>query len=87
ASQTGLRKTLAGLALLLLPFVVQSRRRWAGAFVLMMLMVTVGCGDRIVTSTNAASAATSYPITVIATATSAAGAVLQHTATVTLTVQ
>jgi sugar lactone lactonase YvrE len=78
--------SLAGLALLLFPFVARWRRRWGGALVLMMLLVTAGCGDRIVSSSNIASAS-SYPITVTGTATGVAGAVLQHTATVTLTVQ
>ena len=47
----------------------------------------IGCGDRIAVLPSANTGATSYPITVTGTTTTTTGAVLQHTATVTLTVQ
>ena len=50
------------------------------------LIFMLGCGDRI-NSKAAVSTGATYNITVIATATSTTGATLQHTATVTLTVQ
>ncbi len=60
------------------------RRKLMGASCLCGLMVLSGCGASI---TAVVPAAKSYAITVLGTATSASGAVLQHTATVTLNIQ
>jgi sugar lactone lactonase YvrE len=79
-----LRSTLLYALLIPAAFLVRKRRRpiLLGA----LLALSLGCGDRINTTAAVATGAT-YNITVIATATSTAGATLQHTATVTLTVQ
>jgi hypothetical protein len=72
---------------MLLPigFLLRGRRRRAVLGTLLLAM-SLGCGDRI--NTEAVSAASvTYNITVIGTATSTAGTTLQHTATVTLTLQ
>jgi hypothetical protein len=60
------------------------RRRWV---VVLGLGLLVGCGDRVASVATSGSGPVSYPITVTGTSTSASGAVLQHTAVVTLTVQ
>ena len=60
------------------------RRKLMGASCLCGLMVLSGCGASM---TAVAPAAKSYAITVLGTATSASGVVLQHTATVTLNIQ
>jgi len=51
------------------------------------VIFAAGCGDRIYTTSQPNAALTSYPILVSGTATSPTGAVLQHTATVTLNIQ
>jgi len=75
----------AGLLLLALPWL---RRRRLAARVLLAVMVVslAGCGDRSL-STSSGHAAQTFPITVTATATNLAGAIVTHTVSVTLTVQ
>ncbi|WP_263381732.1 NHL domain-containing protein [Granulicella arctica] len=73
----------AGVVCSLLPF--WWRRRFVGAVMLSCLLLA-GCGDRVVTAGGSA-ALVSYPITVTGTATTPSGAILQHTALVTLSVQ
>jgi hypothetical protein len=79
-------ESLESLAVFLLPLRMR-RRLWSGALVLLGLVMMVGCGDRVVSDAAATANTASYPITVMGTATGAAGKVLQHTATITLTVQ
>jgi hypothetical protein len=75
----------AGLLILALPWL--RRRRLAGRVLLAMVVFSLaGCGDRSF-SASPAHPAQSFPITVTATATNLAGAVVTHTASVTLTVQ
>lgn len=81
----GLLKRSLIVFALLLPVGLLARRRRA-IFLSLMLMVTAGCGDRINGRAISAASAT-YNITVIATATSASGGTIQHTAGVTLTIQ
>jgi hypothetical protein len=61
------------------------RRRLLGASVMMGLIACVGCGDRSFSGSQGA--ARSFPITVTATATNLAGAVVTHTASVVVVVQ
>jgi hypothetical protein len=79
-------KTFAGLALLMVPVVCWRRKAW-GVLLMALLMVTAGCGDRITSTATAAASVANLAITVTGTATGAAGVLLQHAATVTLTVQ
>jgi len=75
----------AGLLLLALPWL--RRRRLAGRILLAVMVVSLtGCGDRSL-STSSGHAAQTFPITVTATATNLAGAIVTHTVSVTLTVQ
>lgn len=85
-AQTIKSASLWGLgALFLLPLLAAvPRRRLAAALCLSGAMALVGCGANVMA---VPAAAKSYPITVLGTATSASGVVLQRTATVTLTVQ
>jgi sugar lactone lactonase YvrE len=63
----------------------RKRRLPAAIFALTLL---TGCGDRVASlGSGSAPKPTTYPITVTGTSTAATGAVLQHTAVVTLTVQ
>jgi len=71
---------------ILVPFVLLRRRRRRIAL-LSLAVFALGCGNRVNEAAVATTAAQSYNITVIATATTAAGATLQHTAGVTLTLQ
>jgi sugar lactone lactonase YvrE len=77
------------LALLLMPFAgAMSKRHRVRGLVLVAgcgLLFATGCGDRVSTASETANAR-SYTITVMGTATSAAGAALQHSANVTLQV-
>ena len=72
------------LLALLLPalWAVRRKRR----LLLLSTLALIGCGDRI-NSAGSTAVARTYNITVLATATSAAGTTLQHIATVTLVVQ
>ena len=78
-------------AWLLLPLPLAFRRRirqrLAVLFVLGVLGGLAGCGDRTNLGTTAAAASKSYTITVTGTATGSNGAVLTHSAAVTLVVQ
>ncbi len=69
---------------LLLPITLLARKR--RRLLLAVLIFAVGCGNRVNTSAVSAASA-SYNIVVTGTATSTAGATLQHIATVVLTVQ
>ena len=51
------------------------------------LITTTGCGDRININSNATTPPTTYTLTLTATSTSPTGTPLQHTTTVTLTLQ
>jgi len=85
-----IRGQLTALAILLLPLLPlaqRSRRGFMGALCLVLVVFAAGCGDRIYTTSQTSAAPTSYPILVSGTATSPTGSVLQHTATVTLTIQ
>ena len=74
-----------------LPLFGLARRRVALAACVSLLSVFMialsGCGARINSAATAPSSAKTYPITVTGTTTRIDGSVLQHTATVTLTVQ
>jgi len=63
------------------------RRRRRRIALLSLAVFALGCGNRVNEAAVATTTAQSYNITVIATATTAAGATLQHTAGVTLTLQ
>jgi sugar lactone lactonase YvrE len=76
------RRSLLVFALLL-PVVLLARKR---RLLLAVLVFAVGCGDRVNTSA-VSTASASYNIVVTGTATSTAGATLQHTATMILTIQ
>ncbi len=73
------------LALLLPLLLWGRRRRMAG--LLGLAVFAVGCGTRVNEVSAVSSSPQSYNITVLATATTTAGATLQHTATVVLTLQ
>jgi sugar lactone lactonase YvrE len=70
----------------LIPFALLRRRRRTIAL-LSLAVFALGCGNRVNEAAIFSSAPQSYNITVIATATTSAGATLQHTAGVTLTLQ
>jgi len=81
-----MRTSLLVLAMLLpIGFLVKGRR-WRRVSLTALVALSLGCGDRINTTALSPASAT-YNVTVIGTATSATGAVLQHTAVVTLTLQ
>lgn len=94
-AQLGRRTDPAILAFLLLPFATWCRRgirrplqmRLVALFVCVSLLLFTGCGDRIRTGNSVATPTKSYIITVTGTAIDNAGAILRHTATVTLTLQ
>jgi hypothetical protein len=83
------------VAFLLSPFAAGILLRSRGGRISSMLavillatpvLVLTGCGDRIYTGNSATQSSKTYTITVTGTATSAAGAAIQHGATVTLVV-
>ncbi|MEI9980259.1 MAG: Ig-like domain repeat protein [Edaphobacter sp.] len=87
------KPTLAIWALLLSPLsllAIRTRKLRTATKLLTLIVLTLmltlinGCGDRINTAGAEALAPKPYTITVTGTATSAAGAILQHTTTVTL---
>jgi sugar lactone lactonase YvrE len=80
-------------AFLLCPFAALALRRrdhhiatklFTIALATLPLIFATGCGDRINTADALALAAKSYTVTVTGTATTSAGSILQHTASVTL---
>lgn len=78
------------VALLLAPLVLVSRRRgtWASRLALLLVIAgagLTGCGDRTLPGSSQASR--TYALTVTATGTNAAGALLQHSVPITLIVQ
>jgi sugar lactone lactonase YvrE len=80
----------AAVALLLIPLVGLTRRRGLCLFGLVMLLAlgsVTGCGDRINNGASSTSPIKSYAITVTGTATAPTGAILSHSAVVTLGVQ
>lgn len=95
AKVASLRPLVPGKSLLyasMLPLMFFAlRRRRLGTLLLVLAMVAgfagTGCGDRVNGAGTVSTTSRSYNITVLATATSATGTTLQHTATVTLMVQ
>jgi sugar lactone lactonase YvrE len=71
---------------LLLPGALWLARRRRVSFLTVLLLLTLGCGDRVNTESSEVATAT-YNLTVTATATSSTGATLQHSAMVTLSIQ
>ena len=72
---------------LLLPLALLARRRRGCAAAIGLLALTLGCGDRVNQTAAVSPGSAAYNITVLATATTTAGATLQHTLPVTLTLQ
>lgn len=73
---------------LFLPLLLAAKRRSRRILLASALALTLGCGDRVHTaSTTDGNPTKSYTITVLATSTQTTGATVQHTTTVTLTLQ
>jgi sugar lactone lactonase YvrE len=87
----GLKAEILWAVVWMLPLTMRRRMRLRESMrclgLILLGAMMIGCGDRIAVLPSANTGATSYPITVTGTTTTSTGAVLQHTATVTLTVQ
>jgi len=78
---------LLGMWVVWLPFGWRRRGRGRIMGLMVGLGLLAGCGDRVTSLATSSTGTVNYPITVTGTSTTASGAVLVHTAVVTLTVQ